>query len=950
MRDLGRGTDARGTSATGVSDRGLGGNTEARRADFRDAYRAGLTSLVTDAELAKDDIATLLIRANGMAGKLAEGWGPRTEYLNAANLLTLYLHLTRRAAASSRDRDGVLLQTDSFGQVKPWSRERPKRVEEILTFRPEAVARWNRIVAQGPPPDYEPPARRGARKPAARAGREVVRTPGFQHQKPIELPFGMHAVVHPGGPDARLIYTLIKTPNMNTTTPEGRLAILEAVVARVLAPRYDESYAAVAARDLMKVSTGGKEGIVYANAPTEFERRSPGMEFTFEVGLTFLMNLDQVTDGAVPWSLISQLDPHVEVKKDEPKPLWQELYPTVTTRERVYWVEKRIADARPLWDPKLGRPKPGAFYPGYSMRYVSDGPFAGDQIWATREYRIYQVNERAALLEAFRIGVLRAAGGVALAYALIGLSLMLIEGPAMLSMLSRIRFPAQLAREFLFALRTRPLALLGNIAVDQGANVILSGGWENYVDSLDEPEGWFNMFFSVLGATHSVLHLPTGPKLRIEGGEFVPVKSAEIPVASAAGVEPGVAAAGMPKTPVEAPKAPVPTPSPRATPETQRAPVERPKGGAPDPGARVLVRTDAPAAKTTAPHSQSGATAAREPGGATVAREPSITAAREPSTAAGQSAPKAAQTTKGTSNTAADATQRTAGESQRATGESRRATDEPHRATDPESTAVKDRGAKDDAERNRAADEDIEAIEEVDVADVAAGGGGRRPRRKLNKRGQDVRGRRDEPPPRTSRGGERRGGAGSRGTRNRGTRRGGPTPTESSFTRVGVEFEVTVSPKDARAYDAIPDGDTVVYGVYDANGEMIYVGITEKTPNRAALARLKEHLTTKEGEFIGEAAEFRLIGAYDNPRQAHALEQDIISERMPRYNKDLEPWESWLRGPDPALIRRRAGPNARSVDTYLRENARLRARGDDIPDVESHVPAPNLDISFEIDL
>lgn len=867
MPDLDLGNDARGTSETGVADRGLRSDAEERRAYLLDAYRSALTKLVSDEELAEEDIPALLVMAQGMAGALGEReLGPRTRYLYAANLLTIYKHLVRRAAASARDRDGVLLYTDWLGEVRPWSRDRPKRVEDIYTFRPEAVARWNGIVAQGPPPDYQPPGRRRGPPPRrATPVREPARSPGHRRHEAIEPPFGLRAIIHPGGPDARLVYSIIKTPEMTTTTPEGRLAILAAVVARILEPRY-EDYAPVAARDLMRAFAGPEERVVYAKEPTEFERLSPGMEFTFDVGRSFLMNLDQVTGGAVPWSLISRLDPHVEVKKDEPKPLWRELFPRATTRERLIWVEERIKKALPLWDPSLGRPKPGSFYPGYSMRYVSDGPFAGDQIWATREYRIYQVNERDAMLEAFRVGVLQASGGVALAYALVGLSMMLIEAPAtytMLRTLMSMRFPMQFAREFVRALTTRPLALLGNIAVDQGADVILSGGWDNYKDSLDKPAGWLSMFFGVLGATKSVLHLPSGVKLRIEGGEFVRVTANPPKAANAAsptpGSETGIAAAKGPKAPV-APAEPAP-----AAP----APVAPAPAAARDPGAQVVVRADAPNKKpATSPPKTRGKTAS------------------EPPAAVGDRPPqKTAKAGERTSDTSASTQQRTASG--------------PQRATDSKATPVRDRTAKE---------------------------------------------------------------SGGRATSDRGTYGGKLDPVEFRFTRQGISYRVTISRSDLAAYNNIPVGNTIVYGVYDYAGrkliygvhdarrELIYVGITLKTKKRNPLTRLKEHLATKEGDFIGEAKEFRLIGSYESPREAHALEQDIISEWSPKYNKDLEPWETWIRGPNRKLIARRAGLKVEELDLYLGEPSRLTARGYDLPDVEMSVPKTNLNISFKIEI
>jgi hypothetical protein len=87
-----------------------------------------------------------------------------------------------------------------------------------------------------------------------------------------------------------------------------------------------------------------------------------------------------------------------------------------------------------------------------------------------------------------------------------------------------------------------------------------------------------------------------------------------------------------------------------------------------------------------------------------------------------------------------------------------------------------------------------------------------------------------------------------------------------------------------------------VYTVHDAGGEVIYVGISKKGEERAAISRLQEHLTTKDGAFIANAAEFRIRGNYSDEYAAHALEQHLISTSpgTRQYNKDQIPWTTFV--------------------------------------------------------
>lgn len=130
----------------------------------------------------------------------------------------------------------------------------------------------------------------------------------------------------------------------------------------------------------------------------------------------------------------------------------------------------------------------------------------------------------------------------------------------------------------------------------------------------------------------------------------------------------------------------------------------------------------------------------------------------------------------------------------------------------------------------------------------------------------------------------------------------------------GVDFRLRASQKDFARYDAIPTGDTVVYTIRGHAGEVLYVGITAKTRGpddpggREAIHRLLEHLATKVGEFIGVASEFRIEGSYEVERDAHALEQELITKHDPVYNVDKDPFGTYQSGHPSADLPKFAEP------------------------------------------
>jgi hypothetical protein len=142
------------------------------------------------------------------------------------------------------------------------------------------------------------------------------------------------------------------------------------------------------------------------------------------------------------------------------------------------------------------------------------------------------------------------------------------------------------------------------------------------------------------------------------------------------------------------------------------------------------------------------------------------------------------------------------------------------------------------------------------------------------------------------------------------------------FVRDGIEYELT---GDFEALNSSEKG-AQVYVIRDAKGNQIYVGITGTEEGRAeatgeatrnAVTRLKEHLQTKSGEFLGEASSVEIVGSGLSEREALSLEQDLVQTNPsgPEYNRQLSPYSDKFKGqtPDPVTIR-----NARN--TLIRFN------------------------------
>ena len=107
-----------------------------------------------------------------------------------------------------------------------------------------------------------------------------------------------------------------------------------------------------------------------------------------------------------------------------------------------------------------------------------------------------------------------------------------------------------------------------------------------------------------------------------------------------------------------------------------------------------------------------------------------------------------------------------------------------------------------------------------------------------------------------------------------------------------------------------------MYEIRNAAGKTVYVGIAGGiTQPRDAVDRLREHLYTKAGEFIGDADTIVIRGVDLDERVARALEDHLIDEHYPRWNN---------RSRDPQSYQRKYGMKPTDDEVRLANNALLR--------------------------
>ncbi|TMK70219.1 MAG: hypothetical protein E6G50_09440 [Actinobacteria bacterium] len=173
-----------------------------------------------------------------------------------------------------------------------------------------------------------------------------------------------------------------------------------------------------------------------------------------------------------------------------------------------------------------------------------------------------------------------------------------------------------------------------------------------------------------------------------------------------------------------------------------------------------------------------------------------------------------------------------------------------------------------------------------------------------------------------------RGVRGERGTANKGTPRRPPLPpiptavrdvnphvwyATAPFLASGVRYRLVGTGASFLAVESRTATRFQVYEIRNRFGRTVYVGITGgKTLPKNALDRLRQHLYTKQGEFIENARELHILGVDLDERIARGFEDDLIDEKKPYWNNRERDPESYVRkyGERPSIDEVRTAHNA----------------------------------------
>ena len=136
------------------------------------------------------------------------------------------------------------------------------------------------------------------------------------------------------------------------------------------------------------------------------------------------------------------------------------------------------------------------------------------------------------------------------------------------------------------------------------------------------------------------------------------------------------------------------------------------------------------------------------------------------------------------------------------------------------------------------------------------------------------------------------------------------------FTRSGVRYQLVGTGASFIAVENRIATRFQVYEIRNGAGQTVYVGITGgKTLPKDALDRLRQHLYTKQGEFLGDAASIHIIGVDLDDRVARALEDHVIDAKNPAWNNRPRDPKSYVKeyGQKPSIDEVRRASNANLV-------------------------------------
>jgi len=248
-------------------------------------------------------------------------------------------------------------------------------------------------------------------------------------------------------------FRIKKTESMSLSEEEGRREFLATVIRKTL-PNISPEEAFHLAYIILDIPMHSEdEQFTIEEIVKGFDEAETNATLGVYIYPRFLRTLQQWT--TVPVELLQACCRREDIPISAPPRqdvLWKPLLPDpdYTAEYRFAWAEKQVAEARQTdlvrrakGQPSLNRYEPGV---AYGNLYFICHPYAGfpdHQIWMTPDGRLYLINERECLIEAFRQGVVSAAPMVLLAWGAIAVTAVvgtaLIAGPALVKAPAALR-------------------------------------------------------------------------------------------------------------------------------------------------------------------------------------------------------------------------------------------------------------------------------------------------------------------------------------------------------------------------------------------------------------------------------------------------------------------------------------------------------------------------------
>lgn len=303
---------------------------------------------------------------------------------------------------------------------------RPRAVAEIPPFEPSNVRLWLDLLREGP--RGARPRGRGAAAPGVEASPpEETRGGGARYlagsdgSRLVRIGGRLYRVrTNDAPPEQReMQLELTRTPGMDIATIPGRGAIVAETIYRIAPP--------IDIRSALRLAEtrGWSQTFRPTMDEAEWKRRKEGASFYVTIGYAFVRELEEALAtidpatgrryGVVDPVIKAEFELTSTMREVTDGPGWEELLRGHSPLAKMAYALSVLELGLRQFPGVAGKPADGAL--------LLNGAGSGDKwIVLTPDFRLFIVDRREQRLEAFRRGVLGAAGGVTMAYGMVAVA------------------------------------------------------------------------------------------------------------------------------------------------------------------------------------------------------------------------------------------------------------------------------------------------------------------------------------------------------------------------------------------------------------------------------------------------------------------------------------------------------------------------------------------------